>query len=154
MCEPGFDMRCVGKGSLLMNGGNEDSRRTMRSMLFDKILLLLGSAEGKLLRCRKSGKSWQLSGGSLTAEQGDWKESAAEGCCQATPVCHLTRSRDERHCNTLQRNERESGVSEGGEGCIFFQSLATCHVWDSEILHRCIRAEIEGPQSGQEPGRI
>lgn len=56
-------MQRVGGNSLLMNrqhGGekkNEDGRGDTRSVLCDKILLLLGSAEGKVLRCRKSGKS-------------------------------------------------------------------------------------------------
>lgn len=59
-----------------------------------------------MLPCRKNRKTWQRSGGSLTAERGDWRESAAEGCCQATLELRLTRSRDELHHNTLQGNKK------------------------------------------------
>ena len=58
-------MRRVGGNSLLMNRQQkgekkkkkEDGRGDTRSVLCSKILLLLGSAEGKVLRGRKRGKS-------------------------------------------------------------------------------------------------
>lgn len=122
-------MRCTVGNSLLMN-------RTEQRMIKVcwKTCTNIASAEGKALPCRKNRKTWQRSGGSLTAEW-DWRESATEGCCQATPELCLTRSRDELHHNTLRGSKKWKKARK--ETVVFFSHyLSWRQHWDSSHVHR------------------
>lgn len=102
-------------------GAGEDSRGDTPSVLCDKIWLLLSSAGegdggGKCCDAERVESLDSFPVAVLTAELGDRKESAAEGCCQAAPELRLTRSRDELHHNTLRGNEKRARGGGPGEG--------------------------------------